>query len=56
VRVESAYQDGDLEYGMMPAGQGVETVHEIQPAGEIVRSIADEADRILADLSPELRR
>ncbi len=56
VRVESAYQDGDLEYGMMPAGQGVETVHEIEPAGEIVRSIADEADRILADLSPELRR
>jgi NAD(P)H-dependent flavin oxidoreductase YrpB (nitropropane dioxygenase family) len=56
VRVESAYQDGDLDYGMMPAGQAVESVHEILPAGEIVRSIGDEADRILAGLSSEVRR
>lgn len=49
-RVETGYQDGDLDYGMMPAGQGIESVHEILPAGEIVRSVAEEAKRILADV------
>ena len=51
--VESGYQDGDLEYGMMPAGQGIEVVREIMPAGDIVRSIAAEADRVLAQISQE---
>jgi NAD(P)H-dependent flavin oxidoreductase YrpB (nitropropane dioxygenase family) len=51
VRVETGYQDGDLEYGMLPAGQGIEGVHEILPAGDIVRSIAAEADRILSGLA-----
>ncbi len=37
------YQDGDVEHGMMPAGQAVEVIHEIRPAGEIVRSIAGAA-------------
>ncbi len=46
-RVESGYQDGDLAEGMMPVGQGVGLVHEILPAGEIVRSMAEEASAIL---------
>ena len=50
-RVESGYQDGDLEYGMLPAGQGVEVVHDIRPAGDVVRAIAAEADAVLAELT-----
>lgn len=46
-RVESGYQDGDLREGMLPAGQAIELVHEVQPAGDIVRTIAADADRIL---------
>ena len=38
---------------MMPAGQGIEVVREILPAGDIVRSIAAEADRVLAQISQE---
>jgi enoyl-[acyl-carrier protein] reductase II len=48
-RVESGYQDGDLAEGMMPAGQGVGLVHDILPAGEIVRRMSREAAAILAD-------
>jgi NAD(P)H-dependent flavin oxidoreductase YrpB (nitropropane dioxygenase family) len=51
VRVETGYQDGDLDEGMMPAGQGVETVHEILPAADIVRSVVEQAERILAGLA-----
>lgn len=46
-RVETGYQDGDLEEGMMPVGQGVGLVHEILPAGEIVRSMSEQAAAIL---------
>jgi enoyl-[acyl-carrier protein] reductase II len=51
VRVETGYQDGDLEEGMLPAGQGIETVHEILPAADIVRSVVEQAERILAGLT-----
>jgi NAD(P)H-dependent flavin oxidoreductase YrpB (nitropropane dioxygenase family) len=51
VRVESGYQDGDIEEGMMPAGQGVEVVREILPAGEIVRGVVADAEAILAGLA-----
>jgi NAD(P)H-dependent flavin oxidoreductase YrpB (nitropropane dioxygenase family) len=47
VRVETGYQDGDLRQGMLPTGQGIDVVHDIRPAGEIVRSIVADADRIL---------
>jgi NAD(P)H-dependent flavin oxidoreductase YrpB (nitropropane dioxygenase family) len=53
VRVETGYQDGDLDEGMMPAGQGVETLHEVLPAAEIVRSVVERAERILAGLTGE---
>jgi len=46
-RVETGYQDGDMDFGMMPVGQTMQLVHEIRPAGEIVTSMAAEAERIL---------
>lgn len=52
VRVESAYQDGKLSEGMMPAGQGVGLVRTIVPAGEIVREMIADAQRVLGDLAP----
>ena len=40
--------DPDREF--WPAGQGVGAIHDLVPAGEIVRSIVDEAERVLAAL------
>ena len=34
-----------------PAGQGVGAIHELIPAGDIVRSIVEEADRALDRLA-----
>jgi NAD(P)H-dependent flavin oxidoreductase YrpB (nitropropane dioxygenase family) len=42
--------DGDLEYAPLWAGESAELVHEILPAGEVVRKIAAEADEVLARL------
>ena len=50
-RVETGYQDGDLRQGMMPAGQSIDLVHEIKPAADIVRTIVDDADRIIRALT-----
>ena len=50
VRVESGYQDGDVDEGMMPAGQGVEVVHDVLPAGAIVRRVVADAEAILAEV------
>jgi enoyl-[acyl-carrier protein] reductase II len=52
-RVESAYQDGELREGMMPAGQGVGLVQTIAPAAEIVREMVGDAERILGALAPD---
>ncbi len=49
-RVESGYLDGDVEQGMMPAGQGVGLVHDILPAAEIIRRMTREAAEILRRL------
>jgi nitronate monooxygenase len=38
---------GEIEAMVLYAGQGVGLVHRTQPAGEIVREIADEAARVL---------
>jgi NAD(P)H-dependent flavin oxidoreductase YrpB (nitropropane dioxygenase family) len=50
-RVESGYQDGDVDEGMMPAGQAVGLVRDIRPAAEIVREMSDQAEAILKSLS-----
>ncbi len=47
--------EGDIEAFPIWAGQGVGLVNRVQPAGEIVREIAEDAKRILkrlADNSP----
>lgn len=48
--VETGYQDGDLHQGMMPAGQGIQTVNQILPAGQIVTDMVSEAEAILQRL------
>jgi NAD(P)H-dependent flavin oxidoreductase YrpB (nitropropane dioxygenase family) len=53
VRVETGYQDGDVEEGMMPAGQAVQQLRRIQPAGDIVREVVAEAESILRTLASE---
>lgn len=50
-RVELGYQDGDMDYGMMPAGQAISLVHDMKPAGEVVREMAEGAEQILANFS-----
>jgi NAD(P)H-dependent flavin oxidoreductase YrpB (nitropropane dioxygenase family) len=42
---------GELEALALYAGQGVALVHDVLPAGEIVRSMAAEAMRVLAGLA-----
>ena len=51
VRVETGYQDGDVDEGMMPAGQGVQQLRGLQPAGDIVREVVAEAEAILRELT-----
>ena len=46
--IATPWFDGDLEYAPLWAGESVELVHEILPAGEVVRRIAAEADEVLA--------
>ena len=45
---KAAIVDGHLEVGILPTGQGVGAIHELVPAGEIVRRIVDEAEHALA--------
>ncbi|WP_190813039.1 NAD(P)H-dependent flavin oxidoreductase [Saccharopolyspora pogona] len=49
--VETGYQDGDLERGMMPAGQAIQIIDQILPAGTIVTNMVAEAEQILRHLA-----
>lgn len=40
----------DPERTCMPAGQGAGGIHDVQPAGDVVRNVVNEAERILARL------
>jgi nitronate monooxygenase len=42
---------GDLEALALYAGQGVGLIDDVRPAGEIVRELAEEAERTLARLA-----
>jgi nitronate monooxygenase len=44
--------DGDITAMPLWAGQGVGLVSKVQPAGDIVREIIDEADGVIRALSP----
>jgi NAD(P)H-dependent flavin oxidoreductase YrpB (nitropropane dioxygenase family) len=48
--VETGYLEGDLARGMMPSGQSVQNIHDILPAGEIVRRMTTDAEKILSSL------
>jgi enoyl-[acyl-carrier protein] reductase II len=50
-RVETGYQDGDLDYGMMPAGQAIQLIHDIEPAAQIIESMVGDAEAILTRLA-----
>lgn len=39
--------EGDVEHGVLPAGQGAGLIHAVPPAGEIVRQIMEEARAVL---------
>lgn len=54
--VETGYLDGDAERGMMPAGQSVQNIHDVLPAGEIVRRMTSEAEEILTRLTGAISR
>ena len=55
-RVETGYQDGDTDSGMMPAGQAVQLIDAVLPAGVIVESMVDQAENILRTLRNSLDR
>ncbi|MDA1310144.1 MAG: nitronate monooxygenase, partial [Proteobacteria bacterium] len=40
--------DGDTENGVLAAGQGSGLIHQVKPAGEVVRDIMEEARAVLA--------
>lgn len=42
---------GDVEEGSVMAGQGAALVKKIQPAREILREVAEEAEKLLAGCS-----
>lgn len=46
-----AVQEGDTERGCFLAGQAAALVNKVQPAGEIIREICDEAEHILGTAS-----
>ena len=49
-RLRMAVRDGDVVHGSVMAGQGAGLVHDIAPAGEIVRRTVAEAEAILGRL------
>ena len=46
-RIQSARKDGDVDEVPLSYGQDAGLIHDILPAGEIVRRIAEEAETIL---------
>ena len=48
-RLQSARTDGDIDEALLSYGQDAGLIHDILPAGEIVRRIAEEAEAILTD-------
>ena len=43
----AAAKEGDTSKAVVFAGEGLDLIHDIRPAGEIVRAIADEAETLL---------
>ena len=56
VMTPTDYMEGDINGLAFYAGQSVSYVHEIAPAGEIVRRIATEAREVIASRLAPLAR
>src|SRR5262245_42476596 len=52
--VQAARKSGDVQEAVLSMGQDAGLIHEILPAGEIVRRIAADAERILAERLPRV--
>jgi len=46
-RLRMAAMDGDVVHGSVMAGQVVGIIHDVLPAADIVRSVAEEAEKVL---------
>ena len=50
-KMDAAILRGDTDVGLMPAGQISGVIHEVKPAGEVVREIIEEAEEVLSKLA-----
>ncbi len=53
-QLRQAFQEGDREHGAILAGQTAGLIDRVEPAGEVVRRISAEAERILRERLPAL--
>jgi NAD(P)H-dependent flavin oxidoreductase YrpB (nitropropane dioxygenase family) len=53
-RLRAARESGDVDEGPLSMGQDAGLIHDIPPAAEIVRRIAQEAEDILSSRLPRL--
>ncbi len=53
-RMERARQEGDVEYGTLGTGQVAGLIDSIEPAGELVRKIAAEAEQLIRERLADL--
>jgi NAD(P)H-dependent flavin oxidoreductase YrpB (nitropropane dioxygenase family) len=51
-QVRAAREAGDTQEAPLSMGQDAGLIHDIAPAGEIVRRIAEEAGRVLTERLP----
>jgi NAD(P)H-dependent flavin oxidoreductase YrpB (nitropropane dioxygenase family) len=54
--LKRAWDAGDADQGSIGSGQVSGLIDRIMPAGDIVRSVAEEAEQIIAERLPALRR
>ena len=52
--IQAARKSGDVNEAVLSMGQDAGLIHEVLPAGEIVRRIAAEAERILTERLPRM--
>jgi nitronate monooxygenase len=55
-RFRAAVRDGDFDRAMIWAGEGVDVISDVAPAGELVRRIGAETETCLRHASELLRR
>jgi NAD(P)H-dependent flavin oxidoreductase YrpB (nitropropane dioxygenase family) len=53
-KLKAAWEEGDLEYGIIWSGQSAGLIDAVRPAGEVVHEIVAEAEEILQTRLPAL--